>query len=227
MKREKSSSMQQIIGSKMSNRTEIHEQVLSAASDEELMQTYGKWAASYDSDLIGKWNYQGPAAAAKWVEHYWSHQVAPARAHVLDAGCGTGLVGEALHRLGFSTITGVDCSEDMLKQARAKGVYQTLQKVDLNLPLDADSHTYDLVTCVGTFTSAHVQPKALQELLRVTKPQGLLVATVRATFWEEAHFGQTLVDALKNSAATLLELRSEPYIPTEGSECKLLVLRAT
>jgi hypothetical protein len=55
----------------MGNRTEIHEQVLSAASDKELMQAYGRWAASYDSDLIGKWNYQGPATAAKWVEHYW------------------------------------------------------------------------------------------------------------------------------------------------------------
>jgi ubiquinone/menaquinone biosynthesis C-methylase UbiE len=211
----------------MGNRTEIHEQVLSAASDKELMQAYGRWAASYDSDLIGKWNYQGPATAAKWVVHYWSDQVAPARAHVLDAGCGTGLVGEALDRLGFSIITGVDYSEDMLEQARAKGVYQTLQKVDLNLPLDADSNTYDLVTCVGTFTSAHVQPKALKELLRVTKPRGLLVATVRATFWEEAQFGQALVDSLKNSAASLLELRTEPYIPTEGSDCKLLVLRAT
>jgi len=40
--------------------------------------------------------------------------IARSEAQVIDFGCGTGLVGEALTKAGFKKIAGVDCSQGML-----------------------------------------------------------------------------------------------------------------
>ena len=126
----------------------IHEQVLNTQSTDELMGLYEEWAARYDQDVNDTWGYSGPERAIFWLRHY----LAPEGARVLDAGCGTGLVAVALSDGGFNRIDGIDYSTAMLAEAAKKTVYQQLQ---------IDAGAYDGVTCVGTFTPAHVEPGAL------------------------------------------------------------------
>jgi len=57
--------------------------------------------------------------------------IARSEALVLDMGCGTGLVGQALVNNKFEKITGVDCSEGMLEEAEKKDIYTSLNKVML------------------------------------------------------------------------------------------------
>jgi len=57
--------------------------------------------------------------------------IARSEALVLDLGCGTGLVGQALIDNKFEKITGVDCSEGMLQEAEKKDVYTVLNKFKL------------------------------------------------------------------------------------------------
>ncbi len=45
---------------------------------------------------------------------------------ILDAGCGTGLVGIALKQKGYESVDGFDLSEEMIKVAAATGVYKSL-----------------------------------------------------------------------------------------------------
>ena len=97
----------------MKMRTDIHEKVLSCGSTEELMDTYDEWAKTYEQDVAETWAYYGPAAA---TEHLTRH-VDPEGAKVLDAGCGTGLVGALLKQKGFPEIHGIDYSAGMLAQA--------------------------------------------------------------------------------------------------------------
>ena len=87
---------------------------------------------------------------------------------VLD-GCGTGLVGQLLAKTRKFQIDGADYSQSMLDKVQAKGYYRALQQVDLNQPLQIAADTYNAVICIGTFTLGHVQPEALQEMLRITK----------------------------------------------------------
>ena len=49
----------------------------------------------------------------------------------MDFACGTGLVGEALVEDGYEEITGIDISQRMLDQAKSKGVYSNLEKIEL------------------------------------------------------------------------------------------------
>jgi hypothetical protein len=66
----------------------------------------------------------------------------------------------------------------MLGIARETGVYGTLAPTDITKPIAFDDETYDVVSCVGTFTAGHVGPDAVGELVRFTKKQGLITATV-------------------------------------------------
>ena len=53
-------------------------------------------------------------------------QEVPPDGHVLDAGCGTGLSGKALHAAGFRRLTGIDISQASLDVAAQAGVYERL-----------------------------------------------------------------------------------------------------
>ena len=142
---------------KLGKQTAIHEQVLNTQSTDELMDLYEDWAARYDQDVNETWGYSGPERTLFWLRHY----LAPEGARVLDAGCGTGLVAVAVSEGGFNRIDGIDYSKAMLAEAAKKNVYQQLQQMNMNTALPIDAGAYDGVTCVGTFTPAHVEPGAL------------------------------------------------------------------
>lgn len=204
----------------MSARPDIHERVLTSNSTDDLMAIYKDWASRYDHDLAQDWGYPAPALA---VQHLM--RVLPSvDARVLDAGCGTGLVGQLLHAQGVLDLHGLDFSADMLAQAQRKGIYRSLLQADLNQPLALDDGGFDAVISVGTFTSAHVKPQALNALVRVVRAGGWLAFTVRDTYWDETRFDQGIVALASGGRVRIHEWRSEPYIEQEQSSCKLLVL---
>ena len=143
---------------------------------------------------------------------------------VLDAGCGTGLVGQLLTKVRKFRIDGIDYSQSMLAEAQAKGGYRALHQVDLNHPLQIAVDTCDAVICIGTFTLGHVQPEALHEMLRITKSGGRICLTVRDEFWLKSNFGSLLNELEQASQAELTELQTIDYILSEGSKLKLVLL---
>ena len=100
----------------MHNRKEIHDRVLNASTKEELMLAYHEWAEYYDQDLIDELSYVAPLEASRLLR---SH-VGQNTDRLLDAGCGTGLVGKCLREFGFTNIDGLDYSTSMLKKAKEK-----------------------------------------------------------------------------------------------------------
>jgi predicted TPR repeat methyltransferase len=93
---------------------------------------------------------------------------------VADLACGTGRIGVWLKEHGVHTLDGVDLTEAMLEQARAKGVYRSLSLADLRqTPLSA--HSYDLVS-VGLADDHLPELVPLyQEAARLVRPQGSLM----------------------------------------------------
>ena len=118
---------------------------------------------------------------------------------ILDAGCGTGLVGIELAALGAETIDGVDLSPGMLTRAKATGAYRRLAPADLSRPLPAPADSYDVVVCVGTLTHGHVGPHAFGEFVRLTRPGGTIVATVLDDIWDAGGY-RAEVDRLEQMA---------------------------
>ncbi len=96
--------------------------------------------------------------------------------HVLDAGCGTGLLTEILSaQVGDrGKVTGLDYSQDMLNLAdprcRELGNVELHQGSVTELPFDTES--FDAASCIQTLLYVKEVDTAIGELYRVLKPGG-------------------------------------------------------
>jgi predicted TPR repeat methyltransferase len=170
---------------------------------------YEDWAKNYNVDTTGS-GYIGPAISAKLLTEFLPDR----SAKLLDAGCGTGLVGVELHAAGYDCIDGFDLSDSMAEQAAATGTYQQVQgSVDMmratgNYP-DA---AYDALLSVGVFTLGHVPPEALNSLLRLIRSGGLLLVSTRTHYYDQTNFQQLVDDLIASGQVELLKsLRDAPY----------------
>ena len=161
---------------------------------EEDMKYYDEWGEGnkYDQDMVD-WNYTGPKETSEVFIKYQKNK----DAKIYDAGCGTGLVGVELKKYGFSNFYGADLSQKLLDLVPT-GLYQKLNKVDLNKNIEEKDNFYDAVMCVGTFTFGHVKPPALNEFIRITKNKGLICFTINEGIHEEYGFDKK-IDILKDS----------------------------
>jgi predicted TPR repeat methyltransferase len=151
---------------------------------------YDEWAATYDADLAD-WSYQAPAVVADTV--VTRH---PDAASILDVGCGTGLVGQALRARGFTgRLSGLDLSAASLAVAEQSGAYDDLGSADLQQPLPWPGDSADAVVCVGVMTYLPDVEAIWRELVRVAAPGGLVVVTQREDLWT-ARDCQAVVDRL-------------------------------
>jgi predicted TPR repeat methyltransferase len=139
----------------------------------ELRERYDVWAAEYDRDL-GDLKWRAPQAAAGRCGYF-----ARPGAEILDAGCGTGLVGVSLAELGHARIVGFDLSTGMLAQSAGRGVYTELHQGSLLDRLPFDDGRFGSVVSVGVFTLGHVDGSAFAELARVTSAGGHVTITFR------------------------------------------------
>lgn len=200
----------------MSTRKAIHEKVLNATTKEELAAAYSEWAEKYDHDLLNEMEYVAPGITGDLL---LSH-LTDTSATILDAGCGTGIVGEYLHGHGFRAIDGLDYSTEMLEKAREKQVYRRLMQGDLTDRLDIADNTYDAIISVGTFTCGHVGPEAFDELIRITKPGGYFCLTVREEAWGKDNYHTRIEKLIQAGAWKPLAENTVDYIRQEGSSCK-------
>jgi predicted TPR repeat methyltransferase len=198
-------------------------------ADENVQQLYNDWATTYDQDMHdASQEYVAPALAAQAVARSTgTSQSVPAGAIILDAGCGTGLVGVRLAQLGAKVIDGIDLSQGMLDVARKTGVYRDLNTADLSKRLELDDNVYDVVTCVGTLTQGHVGPDVLQEFVRVAKRGGVIVATVRETVWSELGFDREVQRLVSGGQVELLSAGLEDYRKGAAAQAYMVCLRVS
>ena len=96
-------------------------------------------------------------------------------ARVLDAGCGSGRMLDELARYG--SVWGVDLSSEAVAASRARG-HAVVRAAIESMPFRDGS--FDLVTCLDVIEHTPDDRATLAELRRVTRPGGVLIATVPA-----------------------------------------------
>jgi len=177
-----------------------------------LQRFYEAWAGNYDLDVAAE-AYIAPQNLVDMLPAVGISCPDPAL-QLLDAGCGTGLVGGLLHARGFRNIDGFDLSTPMAEKAARLGVYRCLQgDIDMNCPLMTyPPQSYDIILCCGVFTHGHVPPHSLVHLIRLARPGGLLLISTRTSYCEESSYPQVSAEFVARGLLTLLhQVNDAPY----------------
>ena len=116
---------------------------------------FDQYAARFDTHLREQLQYRAPEALAQLIARSEAASSVAVFASVLDLGCGTGLMGQAIRamadRIVVNRMTGVDLSVQMLARAERSGVYARLEAGGLVDHLQATSERHDLVLACDVF----------------------------------------------------------------------------
>ena len=102
---------------------------------------FNVYADKFDAQLVDGLGYRIPEVLRDAVSTLEGGRQTYANA--IDLGCGTGLVGVAFKDL-VSHLTGIDLSENMVKKAKEKNVYDVLYVDEITDGMDALDSQYDL-----------------------------------------------------------------------------------
>lgn len=192
-------------------------QVYAASTPEELAAAYASWAASYDRETAEK-GYCLPFVVTSWVARHVPRTAGP----ILDVGVGTGLSGPYMKALGYDRLSGLDFSEEMLSIARGRAAYGELVRAELGKALPWDDAAFAAVFSTGVFTSGHAPASSLDELVRITRPGGHAIFTVRNTIIEAGGFSEKMA-ALEEAGRWRRIEESEPFRAFAVDEPEVLV----
>jgi ubiquinone/menaquinone biosynthesis C-methylase UbiE len=176
---------------------------------EDTAAIYDRWAETYEAEMSAA-GYRHPSICLSLVTRHMPIGASP----LLDAGAGTGLIGEWLGILGYPHVEALDVSKGMLEVAKRKRVYAALHNLALGTALPfTDGHFAGIVSA-GVFTSGHVGVEGLDELIRICRSGGAIVLTIKCTLWDGG-FSARVGDLVQSGQLKLIEV-TEPYVSMPG-----------
>jgi len=145
--------------------------------------------------------------------------------HILDVGCGTGVVTRDIARLTKGMVTGIDGSKEMITVAQS--ILSPYQNIRLctgkaeQLPFP--DNTFDLVVCNLLFMWVEDPQHVAQEMARVTKAGGRVLASLEPDYGGKIHWPEhPKVDPLFAGDA-IRKKYGDPHI---GRKLRMLFTRA-
>lgn len=206
------------------------------ASDRYVAEVFDGYASRFEAALFAL-GYRVPGLLLKLIE---AQGFAPGGRHlgdVLDLGCGTGLMGAALHDMLGGRLVGIDLSAGMLSEARAKGVYTELRCAEITEALAAETTRYDAILLADVLCYFGPLPSVIQGAAARLNPGGFLVLSVEtgagAPGWElqasarYRHAPAHLHAALAAAGLSLRECREETLRWENGAAVPGLVALAS
>ncbi|WP_298836034.1 methyltransferase domain-containing protein [uncultured Roseobacter sp.] len=184
------------------------DKVYDARDADSTRRLYDDWSDSYDSEVTGQ-GYATPGRCAEALASFTQDFAAP----VLDFGCGTGLSGEALTAAGFTTIDGLDLSQEMLDNAAAKGVYRSLRRIDADGALSFPTGSYDTIAAIGVIGAGAAPVSMFHVLMNALGSGGKLVFSYNDHALEDPAYEAALCEWVDCGAARLLFREHGPHLP--------------
>ena len=137
------------------------------SKQEDIDRLYTDWAETYDDELR-LMGYRSPIRCASALAKF-----VPLETPVLDFGCGTGLSGQALKKVGFQNIFGTEINSSMRQIAKKKAIYQDFYHTDISNPFPKSEQFYG-ICAVGVISSGGGPPSLLRQSLKCLKKNGFI-----------------------------------------------------
>jgi len=180
---------------------------------------FDDYADRFDDHLLGALSYRGPQVILGALRQLCGDKGRPVHFDtVLDLGCGTGLMGEAIRPYG-GRLVGVDLSARMIAKARAKLVYDRLVIGELISFLVTEAErSAALILAADVLVYMGDLAPILGEVGRVLADQGLFAFTCQSA-------GEIGMEAGYDLGADRRYLHSPEHIRAVARDAELDVLR--
>ncbi len=192
------------------------DRVYQLGGQDETREFYDRWSSQYDADVT-KEGYATPARAARLLANHVADMDEP----ILDFGCGTGISGEALREVGFSTIDGVDPSSEMLAGAREKGIYRSLEQIEPGAPAPVG---YSVIAAIGVIGCGAAPVSVVDRIMDALMSGGLFVLSYNDHALAEPEYEERLHSYMKSGKARLLGEEYGPHLSKLGLNSKVYVI---
>lgn len=152
------------------------------APREYIVDLFDRYAPNFEHSLVENLDYTGHITVAAAVKQHISAQ--EALENVIDIGCGTGLVGEALlQHFKITHLAGVDLSSKMLEFAGAKKIYHSLHNSDLLEYLSEREALADLIISSDVMIYLGDLEPLIEQCHRLLKPGGFYAFNIEQLQW--------------------------------------------
>jgi len=176
------------------------------------------------NDFIKKLELQALETAEERIPLYLEVGLKDAKS-ILDLGCGSGTVTKDIARFTKGRVIGIDGSKDMIKVAR--DVLKEYKNVELYVSsaeyLPFNENIFDIVTCNLLLMWANNPQKVVNEMARVVKQGGKVLASLEPDYGGKLHYPENpKVDPIF-AGKSIKEKGGDPHI---GRKLRLLFVRA-
>lgn len=187
-------------------------------------QNFHKRSSEDFDDFIQKLELQAIETAEERIPLYLKVGIKDADL-ILDVGCGSGMVTRDILRLTKGKVIAIDGSSQMIEVA--KQVLSDYDNVELKKEnaekLSFKDNTFDIVTCNLFLMWADSPQKVVNEMARVTKPGGVVLASLEPDYGGKLHYPENpRVDPIFAGEA-IKKRGGDPHI---GRKLRLLFVRA-
>lgn len=195
------------------------DRVYSARNADETRNLYDDWAASYEAEVAEN-GYVTPGRCAEALAQHTDDATVP----VLDFGCGTGLSGLALSLTGFTTIDGVDLSQEMLAKARDKNIYRMLTQIEPDSAIPGAPGDYAAIAAIGVIGAGAAPISTFDLIMKALAPGGKFVLSFNDHALDDPVNEGRLSEWCDCGAARLLFKENGPHLPARNIESTVYVL---
>ena len=176
------------------------------------------------NDFIKKLELQALETAEERIPLYLDVGLKDAKS-ILDVGCGSGVVTKDIARLTKGKVIGIDGSNDMIRVAA--NILYNYKNVELCVSgaesLPFNNNSFDIVTCNLLLMWTDNPQDAVNEMARVVKTGGVVLASLEPDYGGKLHFPEnTKIDPIFAGLA-IKEKGGDPHI---GRKLRFLFVRA-
>lgn len=182
---------------------------------------YQDWAETYDTEVQQN-GYVTPGRCAIALAVAADDLGAP----VLDIGCGTGLSGLALRKAGFTTIDGIDLTEEMLVRARSyDGLYRDLRAGDVMEEGLIAPGQYANMAAIGVLSPGHAPAELIDTVLGALESGGCFTFSLNDHALADPSFEGRIRENVDAGWAQLVSKNHGEHLPGIDLSSTVYVLR--